>query len=115
MKVYIESPNMFSYLRLQFQVNQISKRHRNTGQHRLYEFCYLLPFNLWTFYLANILSLQRCAGLGNFLVLQGYLMSNNINFMCGMDSILLWNSYCVWKQLFFSYYSRNLSLNKFPS
>jgi hypothetical protein len=31
------------------------------------------------------------AGFGNFLVLQGYLMRNNIVFMCGMDSILIWN------------------------
>jgi len=46
------------YLRLKFQVNRSSGRHRNTGQHRLYEFCYLLPFDLWTFYLARILFLQ---------------------------------------------------------
>jgi len=30
-----------------------------------------------------------------FLVLQGYLMGNNIVFMCGMDSILIWNPYGV--------------------
>jgi hypothetical protein len=34
--------------------------------------------------------------IGNFLVLQGYLMGS----MYGMDSILLWrNPYGVWKQL----------------
>jgi len=33
--------------------------------------------------------------------LQGYLMGNNIVFMCGMDSILMWNPYGVWKQLFY--------------
>jgi len=56
------------------------------------------------------------AGFGNFLVLQGYLMGNNIVSMFGMDSILMWrNPYGVWKQLFYPYYSRNLSLNKFPS
>ena len=54
------------------------------------------------------------AGLGNFLVLQGYLMGNNIVSMCGMDSILIWNPYGVWKQLSCPYYSSNLSLNKFP-
>jgi hypothetical protein len=31
----------------------------------------------------------------NFLVLQEYLMGNNIVFMCGMDSILMWNPYGV--------------------
>jgi hypothetical protein len=51
----------------------------------------------------------------NFLVLQEYLMGNNIVSMCGMASILRWNPYGVWKQLFYPYYSRNLLLNKFPS
>jgi len=55
------------------------------------------------------------AGFENFQVLQGYLMSNNIVSMCGMDSILIWNTYGVWKKLFYPYYSRNLSLNKFLS
>jgi hypothetical protein len=49
---------MLSYLKLNFQVNQILERHRNIGQQRLYEFCYLLPFDLWTSYLARILFLQ---------------------------------------------------------
>jgi hypothetical protein len=57
---YVESPDMFSYLGLKFQVNRSSERHQNTGQHRLYEFCYLLPFDLWTSYLAKILFLKRC-------------------------------------------------------
>jgi hypothetical protein len=55
------------------------------------------------------------AGFRSFLVLQGYLIGNNIISMCGMDSILMWNPYGVWKQLFYPYYSRNLSLNKFSS
>ena len=54
------------------------------------------------------------ASFGNFLVLQVYLMGN-IVFMCGMDSILMWNPYGVWKQLLCLYYNRNLLLNKFPS
>jgi hypothetical protein len=49
---------MLSYLGLQFEVNQSSGRHLNMGQQRLYEFCYLLPFDLWTSYLARILFLQ---------------------------------------------------------
>jgi hypothetical protein len=54
---------MFSYLGLKFQFNQSSGRHRNMGQQRLYEFCYLLPFDLWTFYLTRILFLKGCGSL----------------------------------------------------
>jgi len=57
---YVQSPNMFSYLGIKFQVNQSSGRHRNTGQQRLYEFCYLFSFDLWTSYLARILFLKGC-------------------------------------------------------
>jgi hypothetical protein len=60
LKVYVDSSDMFSYYRLKFQVNQSSGRHHNTGQQRLYEFCYLLPFDLWTSYLVRILFLQGC-------------------------------------------------------
>jgi hypothetical protein len=54
---------MFSYHDLEFQFNRSSGRHRNTGQQRLYEFCYLLPFDLWTSYLARILFLKGCGSL----------------------------------------------------
>jgi len=54
---------MLSYLGLEFQVNWSSERYRNTGQQRLYEFCYLLPFDLWTSYLARILFLKGCNSL----------------------------------------------------
>jgi len=54
---------MFSYLGLKFQVNRSSERHRNTGQQKLYEFCYLLPFDLWISYLARILFLKGCGSL----------------------------------------------------
>ena len=58
---YVDSPDMFSYYGLKFQVNRTSRRHHNTGQHRLYEFCYLLPFDLWTSYLVMIFFfLQGC-------------------------------------------------------
>jgi hypothetical protein len=63
LKVYMESPDMFSYLGLQFQINRSSARHRNTGQQRLYKFCYLLPFDLSTFFFARILFLK---GRGNW-------------------------------------------------
>jgi hypothetical protein len=51
---------MFSNLWLKFQVNWSSRRHGNTGQQMLYEFCYSLPFDLWTSYLVRILFLQGC-------------------------------------------------------
>ena len=54
---------MLFYLGLKFQVNWSSERYRNTGQQRLYEFCYLLPFDLWTSYLARILFLKGCNSL----------------------------------------------------
>jgi len=40
-------------------VNQRSKRTRDIGQNRLYKFCYLLSFDLWTSYLARIFSSKR--------------------------------------------------------
>jgi hypothetical protein len=46
LKFYMESPAMSSYLGLKFQINQSLEMHGNTGQQRLYKFCYLLPFDL---------------------------------------------------------------------
>ena len=63
LKFYVEFPNMFSYLVLKLQINRSSGRHLNTGQQRLYEFCYLLPFDLWTCYLDMILFLKGCGSL----------------------------------------------------
>jgi hypothetical protein len=40
-----------------------SGRHRNTSHQRLYKFCYLLSFDLWTSYLARILFLKGCGSL----------------------------------------------------
>jgi hypothetical protein len=54
---------MLSYLGLKLQVSRGSRRHSNTANQRLYEFCYLLPFDLWTSYLARILFLQGCGNL----------------------------------------------------
>jgi hypothetical protein len=72
---------MLTYLGLKFYFNPNSGRHNNTGQQRLYEFCYLLPFDLWTSYLARILFLKEVAAcFGNILILQGSLMSCNIVF-----------------------------------
>ena len=103
---------MLSYFMLKFQVNRSSERHRNTGQQRLYEFCYLLPFDLWTFYLAMILFLQgydclswesasfirifnglqysfqvaRIHKCFRILFLQGFFIGCNIVSKCGKDS-----------------------------
>jgi hypothetical protein len=44
-------------------MNRSSERTCNIGQNRLYGFCYLLPFDLWTSYLAMILFLQGCGSL----------------------------------------------------
>jgi hypothetical protein len=63
LKFYMESPDVLSYLGLKFQANQSLGRHLNTGQQRLYEFCYLLPFDLWTSYLSRILFLKGCDSL----------------------------------------------------
>jgi hypothetical protein len=54
----VDFPDRLSYLGLKFQVNRNLGRHHNTGQQRLYEFCYLFPFDLWTSYLVGILFLQ---------------------------------------------------------
>jgi len=63
LQVYVKSHAMMSYLGIKFQVNRSSGRHLNTGQQRLYEFCYLLPFDLWTSYLVRILFLKGCGSL----------------------------------------------------
>jgi hypothetical protein len=60
LRFYVDSLHMFFYIGLTFQVNRSLGRHRNTGQQRLYEFCYLLSFDLWTSYLVRILFLQVC-------------------------------------------------------
>jgi hypothetical protein len=63
LQFYVESPDTLSYLGLKLQVNRSSGMHRNTGQQRLYEFCYLLTFDLWTSYLVRILFLKGCGSL----------------------------------------------------
>jgi hypothetical protein len=60
LKLYVESLDMSSYLGLKFQVNRSLERHCNIGQQSVYEFCYLLSFDLWTSYLARIFFLQGC-------------------------------------------------------
>jgi len=54
---------VFVYVGVHFQENPRSKRTGNIGPNRLYHFCYLLPFDLWTSYLARMLFLQGCGSL----------------------------------------------------
>jgi hypothetical protein len=63
LKFYVESPNMLSDIGIKLQVNRSLGRHQNMGQQRLYKFYYLLPFDLWTSYLAKILFLKGCGSL----------------------------------------------------
>ena len=63
LKFYVEFPDIFSYLGLNFQDNLSSGRHCNMGQQRMYEFCYLLHFDLRTSYLTRILFLKGCGSL----------------------------------------------------
>jgi hypothetical protein len=63
LKLYLKIPEVFLYVGVYFQVNPCSKRTCDIGQNRLYEFCYLLPFDLWTSYLTRILFLQGCGRL----------------------------------------------------
>ena len=46
LKCYVESPDMLSYLGLNFQVNRSSGKYGNTGQQGLYKCFYLLLFDL---------------------------------------------------------------------
>ena len=60
----------------------------------LYEFCYLLPFDLWSFYLARIHK-DVVACFGNLLVLQGSLMGCNIVSKSVKDSLMFQNSFLI--------------------
>jgi len=63
LKLYQKIPEVFVYVRVYFQENPHLERTCNIGPNRIYEFCYLLPFDLWTSYLAKILFLQGCGSL----------------------------------------------------
>ena len=83
---------MFPHLGLQLQVNQSSRRHRNIGQ--LYEFCYLLPFDLWTSYLDRILLLQKCGSwFWKFLSLAR--IFNGLNVWHGLHIIVEESLWCM--------------------
>ena len=63
LKLYQKISDVFVYVGVNFQVNRSSGRTCDISQNRLYKFCYLLSFELWTFYLVKILFLQGCDNL----------------------------------------------------
>jgi hypothetical protein len=63
LKIYENIPETCVYVWVNFWVNRSSGRTCDIGQNRLYEFCYLLSFDLWTFYLAKILFLRGYGSL----------------------------------------------------
>jgi len=96
LKVYVESSDRLSYLGLKLQVNRSLGRHLNTGQQRLYEFCYLLLFDLWTSYLAMILFLKRYGSLF-------WKYTNSTKIFNGLQhSFQVWQGFIIISE-FFSY------------
>jgi hypothetical protein len=94
LKFYVKSPDMFFYLGLKFQINWSSTRHLNTGQQRLYEFCYLLPFDLWTSYLARIRFLKGCGSLF-------WKSTNSTNIFNGLQhSFQVWQGFIIISESF---------------
>jgi hypothetical protein len=63
LKLYQKFLEVCYYVEVKFQVNRSMGRTCDIGQNRLYKFCYLLPFDLWTSYLARILFLRGCESL----------------------------------------------------
>jgi hypothetical protein len=63
LKLYQKILEVFFYLEVNIHMNRSSRRTSDMGQNRLYKFCYLLHFDLWTSYLARILFLQECDSL----------------------------------------------------
>ena len=95
LKLYQKIPEVFVYVGIHFQENPHSERTCNISPNRLYEFCYLLPFDLWTFYLAGSFSYKDVgACFVNFLVPQGSLMSLLIS-KCGKDSLMFQNPFLI--------------------
>ena len=93
--VYLKSPDMFFYIGLKFHVNRSLGRHINTGQQRLYEFCYLFLFDLWTSYLVRILFLKGC---GNLF----WKSTNSTKIFNGLQhSFQVWQGFIIISESFF--------------
>jgi hypothetical protein len=63
LKLYQIVPEVFFYVGVNVQVNWSLGRACDIIQNRMYEFCYLLPLDLGTSYLARIVFLQGCGNL----------------------------------------------------
>ena len=63
LKLYQKIPEVFVYVGVNVQVNQSLEKTCDIGQNMLYEFCYLLSFDLWTFNLTRIFFLKGCGNL----------------------------------------------------
>jgi hypothetical protein len=63
LKLYKKISKVCFYVGVNFQVNQSSKRTYDIGHNRLYEFCFLLCFDMWTSCFARILFLKGCGSL----------------------------------------------------
>jgi hypothetical protein len=86
---------MLSYLGLKFQVNWCLEKYRNMGQQRLYRFCYLLSFDLWTSYLDRILFLKGCGSLF-------WKSTNSTKIFNGLQhSFQVWQGFIIISESFF--------------
>jgi hypothetical protein len=97
----MESSDMLDYLGLKVQANEVQEGMEILVNKGCTNFVIYFLLTCGLLIWLRLFSYKDVvAGFGTFLVFQGYLMGNNIVFMCGVDSILMWNPYGVWKQLF---------------
>jgi hypothetical protein len=96
LKLYQKILEVFVYVGVHFQVNQSLERTYDIGQNRLYEFCYLLHFNLWTSNLARILFLRECGSLfWEFSSSTRIFNELKHNFKSGNNSLMLQNPFLI--------------------
>jgi hypothetical protein len=96
-EIYQKIPKVFVYIGINFQVNRSSEGTCDIDQNKLYEFCYLLPFDvcillIWqgSFFWNDV-----TACFENFLVPQESLISWNIIFKSGNDSLMFQNPFLI--------------------
>jgi hypothetical protein len=94
-KLDLEISEVLFYVGVRFKVNQ-SLEGLAIGQNSLYEFCYLLPFDLWTFYLARILFLQECGSLfWDFSISTRIFNELQYNLQVWKDSLMFQNPFFI--------------------
>ena len=96
LKLYQKTPEVFVYVKINFQLNRNSAKTCNIGQNRLYKFYYLLLFtcglSIWQ---SSFFYKDMTACFWNLLVLQGSLIGCNIAFKCGKDSLMFQNLFLI--------------------